>query len=117
MEVKYKKYGIYFALKAYGEHTNAFNDVLHYWFQLYNCSYTQRCGSSVSNYSHPWRNANQTGTQTSTTRIHKFKFYGGTKQLKNYDYQVRFRCENSYNATASQPYTGTFTSYAHISDY
>jgi len=118
MKVRYRKFGVYFVLKAYGTHTNAFNDVLNYWFQLENCSYAQRCGSSISNYSHPWRNqTSASGSGASSALVRIFKFYGGSKQLKNYNYRVRFRCENSYSPTATQAYITTFTSYAHISDY
>lgn len=113
IEAKYVKAGIYFALKAEGIHTNAANNVLNYWFQLDNCSYVQRCGTSLSNYSHPWRNPNRiiNGGQ----QMHEiFRLYTSTKQLKEYNYKIRLRCENSYNSTS---YTTIYSNWAHISDY
>lgn len=115
VEVKYVKAGVYFALRTelYALKPYSSGNHLNYWFQLESCDYAQRCGSSVSNYSHPWITP---PTATSVSQHYgreKYKFYSGTKQLKSYDFKVRGRCESTQFAT---PYSVYFTNWVHIQD-
>lgn len=115
IEAMYNKYGVYNTLKAVGTHQQNISE-LRYYFQIENSSWAQRCGSSKSNYSHPWR-TKTSGTMSSGIYKEKFKFYQGMKQLKNYRFKVRFRCENWYQPSAPNPYTVYFTKYILIEDY
>lgn len=114
--VKYNKAGIYFSLFIEAVHTNASSE-FKFYFQLDNCSYAQRCGSSVSNYSHPWLTKTSGSGVSSPEQTEKYKFYGGMKQLKNYNFTARFRCENWLNPVYPNPYSVHFTEYRHIEDY
>lgn len=115
IEAMYNKYGVYFTLKAIGQHHQNYSE-LKYYFQINNSSWTQRCGSSVSNYSHPWR-TKTSGSQSGGIYSEKFKFYSGMKQLKNYRYELRFRCENWFQPSSPNPYTVYFTDYVLIEDF
>lgn len=112
-KIKYVKAGIYYALRAEMWHTLP-HSKLNYWFQLESCDYAQRCGSSISNYSHPWITP-PSSTVTPLDEYEKYKFYSGVKQLKSYDFKVRIRCESSQNAWPN-PYNVYFTNWAQISD-
>lgn len=116
IKASYNKFGVYFTLKAEGTHQTASTSTYKFYFQIDNSSWAQRCGSSVSNYSHPWR-TKTSGTQSGGVQTEKFLFYNGTKQLKNYHYRVRFRCENWLQPSSPNPYTIYFTSYVMIEDY
>ncbi|MCC6182429.1 MAG: hypothetical protein IT237_11410 [Bacteroidia bacterium] len=111
---KYQALGIYFVLKSIGQFQSVQNGELNYWFQLDNCDYSVRCGSSVSDYSHPWISVNH--TTNGNTKTQTYRFYNGVKALKSYDYKVRYRCENSSIPSYPNPYTIFFTDYVHISD-
>lgn len=112
IEAMYNKYGVYFTLKAVGEHILNINE-LKYYFQIDNSSWSQRCGSSVNNYSHPWR-TKTSGTMGGGLYKEKFKFYQGMKQLKSYRFKIRFRCENWYQPSGNLSYTTYFTNYVTI---
>ncbi len=112
-KIKYVKAGIYYALRAEMWHTLPHSD-LNYWFQLESCDYAQRCGSSKSNYNHPWITP-PSSTINPLDEYEKYKFYSGVKQLKSYDFKVRIRCESKQNAWPN-PYVVHFSSWAHISD-
>ena len=82
-----------------------------------NSSWSQRCGSSKTNYSHPWRSGdgnNVFGNPRAYSDV--FRFYSGMKQLKNYYFRVRLRCENNNIPTSTQSYTTYFTDYIVIQD-
>jgi hypothetical protein len=119
VKASYVKLGIYYALKAKSIYGNNYTNYLHYWFQFDNCSYNQRCGSSLSNYSHPWITpSNSTVTNAGNEVRITYRLYSNVKQLKNYTFKVRVRCENSFQATpATPPYIVIFSDYAIISDY
>jgi hypothetical protein len=117
LKVLYEKGGIYSSLRAEGTHTKVQNSDFRFYFQLDNCSYMQRCGSTVSNYSHPWRNKTSGADLPSNSKqLEYFKFYSGVKRLKEYNFNVRFRCENLLQPSSSNPYTIYYTTYAHIED-
>ena len=118
LKVLYEKGGIYSSLSAEGTHNTVSSNDYKFYFQLDNCSYKQRCGSSVSNYSHPWRTKTSGWNLASQSKqVELFKFYSGMKRLKEYNFTVRFRGENFLQPTATQTYTTYFTAYAHIEDY
>lgn len=86
-------------------------------FQLDNCSYKPRCKTGVSGYSHPWRNGDPTYSGTSLMDAIGFNFYRGTKNLKEYNFKVRFRIENwNEPIPGVSSYTVYFTPYITISD-
>ena len=114
IESKYQALGIYFVLKSIGQFDTFQYGDLNYWFQLDNCSYSVRCGSSVSNFSRPWESVSI--TTNGNTKTQTYRFYNGVKALKSYNYKVRYRCENSTIPTSTQLYTTFFTDYVHISD-
>ena len=115
--VKYKRFGVYFSLMAEGYRTTN-SSQFGYWYQIDNSSWSKRCGSSVSNYSHPWRTGNGYNVFGSPVLYSDvFRFYSGSKQLKNYRYRVRLRCENNNIPTSTQSYTTYFTDYVLIQDY
>lgn len=115
VDVKYVKAGIYHALRTEMYHLKPYytNYHLKFWFQLQSCDYAQRCGSSVSNYSHPWITPPSSSSSNQYYGRDKYKFYSGSKQLKSYDFKVRGRCESTQFAT---PYSVYFTNWVHIQD-
>lgn len=120
-KVRYSKYGIYFTLKAEGPHTTEYQpsntpNRLRYWFQLDNCSYAERCGSSVTNYSHPWKSATSIAGGNSVTTP-QYKWYSNSTKLKNFYFRVRLRCEDSGVPSGNNQYTTYFTNYVTIQDY
>ena len=111
----YRTFGVWFILGTNVNFSLFGNGSSNYgfWIQLDNSSYAQRCGSSVSNYSHPWRSmingqyAFQGGEKI-------FRWYSGMKRLKSYNLKSRVRCENPNIPQGGNPYTTYFTNYMQI---
>ncbi|WP_159038534.1 hypothetical protein [Brumimicrobium mesophilum] len=115
--IKYKKFGIYHALSAEGARSTDSDDNKFY-YQIDNSSYTQRCGSSLTNYSHPWRMGdgnNVFGNPILYSDV--FRLFSGMKQLKNYRFKVRLRCNNYNLPRPTHDWTAFFTEYALIENY
>lgn len=113
----YYKGGIIFSLKSEGSYMSNNGGTLKFYFQLENCYYRTRCGSSAGPYSHPWRTKTSGLGSSSSGYTEIFKWYQGSKQLKEYDYKVRLRCENWTEPTYPNPYNIYFTNYVRIYDY
>ncbi|MFD1552446.1 hypothetical protein DNU06_10555 [Putridiphycobacter roseus] len=122
-KIKYRKFGFYFTLVVWNDHleelpsqNNQTTLRLRYWFQFDNCSYAVRCGSSESNYSHPWL-THQASSAYGWLRIEKeYKWYSGSTNLKSYYFRVRTRCEDSGVPSGNNLYTTYFTNYVTIQD-
>jgi len=115
--VKYKKFGIYHALSAEG-YRSTNSTQYKYYYQIENSSYRQRCGSSLNNYSHPWRSGNGNNVFGSPAMYSDvFRLYSGMKQLKNYRFKVRLRCNNYTLPRPTHDWTPHFTDYVLIQDY
>lgn len=115
LESRYYKGGIIFSLKSKGAYSTNLSYSLKFYFQLENCYFKQRCGYSEGPYSHPWRTSTSAWSGSQIKEI--FKWYQGSKQLKEYSYKVRFRCENWLQPAGNNPYSVIFTTWVNISDY
>lgn len=113
--IYYRKFGVWFILGAntyfsfFGANSNTYG----HWVQIENSSYAQRCGSSVSNYSHPWRSMIN-GMYVGLGGEKIFRWYSGAKKLKSYNFKARIRCENPIIPQGGNSYTTYFTNYMQI---
>ncbi len=111
----YRTFGVWFILGTNTNFSLFGNGSGNYghWIQMDNCSYAQRCGSSVSNYSHPWRGM-IAGQYAFSGGEKIFRWYSGLKRLKSYNLKTRVRCENPNIPQGGNPYTTYFTNYMQI---
>jgi hypothetical protein len=111
---RYKKYGLSHKLEAdvLLTNTNAFNNVQIY-IAMENCSYKQRCGTSLTNFSHPWLTP-QVLQINSMTKLYRYTIYHSTRALENYNFKIRGRAEDYMNPVGSNPYNVIFTNWAII---
>lgn len=115
---RYQKYGLMHKLEAdllvydYDSQSD-----LRIYIAYDNCSYKQRCGSNLSNYSHPWRTPQGSMPITSLYTRYRVTLYSSLKRLENYTQKIRGRVEDWKNPSSTNPYTTTFTNWATISDY
>jgi hypothetical protein len=105
----YKKFG--FSHKLIAEvtisNTNAYNNVQIY-IAAENCSFKQRCGTTLTNFSHPWLTPQplQIG---SIYKIYGYTMYNSIRALENYNIKIRGRAEDYSNPVGSNPYNVVFT--------
>jgi hypothetical protein len=115
--VQYNSSGIMHRLQAdvilYDQ--NSLSD-LRVYIAFNNCSYKQRCGSSLNNYSHPWR-VPSSASYAPLTTLYRVQLYSSTKKLENYNFTARGRVEDWQNPTSTLPYSIIFTDWIYITDY
>ena len=113
---RYKKYGLLHKLEADVKvvNTNAYNNVQIY-IGMENCSYKQRCGTALTNFTHPWLTP-QVLQIGSTNKLYRYTIYNSTRALENYYFKIRGRAEDYMNPVGSNPYNVIFTNWAIIFD-
>ncbi|MEE4001622.1 hypothetical protein V1T75_14850 [Tenacibaculum sp. FZY0031] len=118
---RYEKYGIMFKLEADVNifDSNSWSD-LRVYIAFENCSYKQRCGNSLNNYSYPWKTPSVMST-SSLTKLYRVTLYSSLKKLENYTWKIRGRVEDWTPPVApnpwNNPYTVVFSDWALIYDY
>jgi len=115
--VRYHSSGIMHRLQAdvsvYDQ--NAYSD-LRVYIAFNDCSYKQRCGTSLSHYSHPWRVPQSWAINTLQT-LYRVDLYSSYKKLENYNFTARGRVEDWQNPVSPNPYAVIFTDWTNITDY
>ncbi|MCT4582921.1 MAG: hypothetical protein N4A35_16025 [Flavobacteriales bacterium] len=115
----YKRYGVYFTLISEGALVSNdlnFNSKTTMWFYLSNCSYEIRCGGSQTGRTYPTNYPTYFNVVNSSTVIGRYRWYGGSKQLKSYDYKVKMRIDHTYTTTPPNSFTPTYSYWTHIAN-
>ncbi len=107
--VYYKKFGIYFTLKAESLKPGNYGDT---WIQYKDVWYKKKCKKATGPQSHPWKRDKYTGNAQSQVAV--CKIYSGTKALHGYHGNFRGRYEMKGIPSGNNPYTTYFTEYLNV---